>query len=91
MQIDITFDPVKNATNWFRHGVSLELARKISWPEVVSWVDERKDYREVREVGLVPIHGRMFCVVFTRRDDALRIISLRRANNREESRYAGSH
>jgi uncharacterized protein len=87
MQVEIDFDPVKDALNRIQHGVSLDLVREIAWDEIVSWVDERREYGEVREVGLAPIHGCMFCVVFTRRDSVLRIISLRRANNREESRY----
>lgn len=87
MHVDITFDPLKDALNRIQDGVSLELVREIAWDEIVSWVDERRNYGEVREVGLAPINGRMFCVVFTRRNSALRIISLRRANNREENRY----
>jgi len=46
-------------------------------------VDDRRDYGEVREVGYAPIRGRMFCVVLTWRNEARRIISLRRANKRE--------
>jgi uncharacterized DUF497 family protein len=88
MHFDITFDPLKDAINRIQHGVSLDLAREIAWSDAVSEVDERRDYGEVREVGFVPIRGRTFCVVFTRRSETLRIISLRRANEREVRRYA---
>jgi uncharacterized DUF497 family protein len=59
--------------------------------EVVLEVDDRRDYGEVREVGVMPIRGRMFCVVFTWRNDARRIISLRRANKREMRKYGSSN
>jgi uncharacterized DUF497 family protein len=88
MHFDITFDPLKDAINRIQHGVSLDLAREIAWDDAVLRVDERRDYGEVREIGVVPIRGRMFCVVFTLRNESRRIISLRRANDREIDRYA---
>jgi uncharacterized protein len=88
MLFDITFDPLKDAINRIQHGVSLDLAREIEWDDAEFEVDDRRDYGEVREVGVVPIRGRMFCVVFTRRDETRRIISLRRANEREVNRNA---
>lgn len=88
MHFDITFDPLKDAINRIQHGVSLDLAREIAWDDAVFEVDGRRDYGEVREIGFAPIRGRTFCVVFTRRNDALRIISLRRANKREVNRNA---
>jgi uncharacterized protein len=87
MHFDITFDPLKDAINRLQHGVSLELASEIVWKDVVLKIDERRDYGEVREVGYMPLRGRMFCVVFTRRTNARRIISLRRANKREIRQY----
>ncbi|SAK50608.1 hypothetical protein AWB75_01413 [Caballeronia catudaia] len=88
MYFDITFDPLKDAINRLQHGVSFELASEVVWSNVVLEVDDRRDYGEVREVGFVPIRGRMFCVVFTWRNNARRIISLRRANKREVRRHA---
>ncbi|BCQ25127.1 BrnT family toxin [Caballeronia sp. NK8] len=88
MHIDITFDPLKDAINRIQHGVSLDLAREIAWDDVVLEVDDRRDYGEVREVGYTPIRGRIFCVVFTWRNETRRIISLRRANDREVNRNA---
>ena len=83
----ITFDPEKNGANFAKHGVSLTLAREIDWSMVMAYVDTRKDYKEVREVGFYPINGRLYCVVFTQRGDAMRIISLRKASDREIDDY----
>ena len=87
MHFDITFDPLKDAINRLQHGVSLDLASEINWKGVVLREDARRDYGEVREVAYVALRGRTFCVVLTRRNDALRIISLRRANKREVREY----
>jgi uncharacterized protein len=87
MHVEITFDPVKDAVNRAQHGFSLEVARDIAWGDAICWNDERHDYGEVREVVLGPLFGRTFCVVFTRRNEVLRIISVRRANKREVKEY----
>jgi len=34
-----------------------------------------------------PLFGRLVVVVFTMRDDTIRIISMRKANTREQKRY----
>jgi uncharacterized protein len=83
----IVFDPAKDDANIASHGVSLELAARIDWPEVLVGVDDRRDYGELREIGYALIDARLYCVVFTQRAAILRIISLRKANNREIDRY----
>jgi uncharacterized DUF497 family protein len=51
------------------------------------WVDSRRDYGEIRQIGLVPINQRLYVVVFVDKKTERRIISLRKANNREYERY----
>lgn len=85
--MDITFDPAKNEINVAKHGVSLSLAGKLDWSEVMAYVDDRNDYREVREVGFGVIADRLYCVVFTQRGDSMHIISMRKANKREVKSY----
>ncbi|CRY45636.1 hypothetical protein AQ808_28955 [Burkholderia pseudomallei] len=85
--MDITFDPTKNKTNIAKHGVSLALAAQLDWSDVLSYVDDRRDYSEVREVGFGVIGDRLYCVVFTQRGDSMHIISMRKANKREAKSY----
>lgn len=81
--MDITFDPNKDASNIAKHGVSLAVAVEIDWSDVMSKPDTRHDYKELREIGFGLIGDRLYCIVFTQRDDAFHIISLRKANRRE--------
>lgn len=53
--------------------------------------DKRWDYGEDRFRALGAIEGRVFVVVYTKRDSVIRIISARRANRREVRRYEESH
>lgn len=85
--MEITFDPAKDAANTTKHGVSLMDAEKLNWDEALIEIDDRRNYGEVREVAYAPIAERLYYVVFTRRGDGLRIISLRKANQREFDYY----
>ncbi len=83
----IVFDPEKDATNLSKHGVSLAAAAELDWDAALAWIDDRADYGEQRIVALAPIGDRLFFVVYVDRDEARRVISLRRANRREVSHY----
>ena len=50
--------------------------------------DDRNDYGEPREIGIGFIGTRLHALVFTRRAPMIHIISLRKANDREEKKYA---
>ena len=88
--MNIIFDPVKDSGNIQKHGVSLADATLIEWDTAVTWPDVRHDYQEPRMIGLGYIKDRLFCVVFVDHADERRIISLRKANQREVKRYANT-
>ena len=50
--------------------------------------DAREDYSEPRFITLGKLDGRMVVMVWTPRGEARRIISMRKANEREQARYA---
>jgi uncharacterized DUF497 family protein len=85
--VRIVFDPEKDATNLSKHGVSLAAAAQLDWDAALAWIDDRADYGELRIVALAPIGDKLFFVAFVDRDEARRIISLRRANRREVNYY----
>ena len=83
----IEFDPVKDASNQAKHGLSLALADELDWESALVWVDDRFEYNEVRMIALAPKTEILYCVAFVDRAQARRIISLRRANRREVKHY----
>lgn len=85
------FDPDKDASNRAKHGVSLALAAELDWEAALVWVDERKDYGEMRMIALAPRTGMLYCLAFVDRGPVRRIISLRRANRREAQHYVQAH
>jgi len=70
-----------------KHGVSLGRAADMEIALVL--VDDRIDYGETRYRAFGLIDDEAYCLVFTIRDDAVRVISLRRAGEKEMQRYVG--
>lgn len=85
--MDLAFDPVKDAANRAKHGVSLADAARLNWDWLCCRPDGRRDYGELREIGFAPLGDRVYCVVFVQQGSTFRIISLRRANAREVHDY----
>ena len=81
------FDSNKDAINLAKHQLSLADAAKLDWMAALIWVDSRRDYGEIRQIGLVPINQRLYVVVFVDKKTERRIINLRKANNKEYERY----
>jgi uncharacterized DUF497 family protein len=67
--------------------LALSEAEYLEWHNMLSWIDKRKDYGEIRQIGLVPMRQRVYVVVFVDHKIKRRIISLRKANLRECERY----
>jgi uncharacterized DUF497 family protein len=86
----ITFDHTKDAANLIKHGCSLSDASLIEWETLWAKPDSRRDYGEPRQIGFAYLGLRLYCVIFTDRGDERRIISLRKANNREIKHYAST-
>lgn len=87
----ITFDEAKDALNNRKHGVPLSEAEKLEWDDALIWQDTRRDYGEARMVALCAIGERLYCVVYVDRNDARRVISLRKANNKERKFYVSNN
>jgi uncharacterized protein len=86
-KMKIEFDPAKNQRNITERGINFELAIDFNLATARIWTDTRYDYGEARFIALGYIGDRLHSMVFTVRCDILRVISLRKANNREVKRY----
>jgi uncharacterized DUF497 family protein len=84
----VSFDPEKSARNETLRGLSFALANDFDWSCALVVEDTREDYGEHRFQALGFIEAHLCMLVFTPRDGAVHVISLRRANQRERTRYA---
>ena len=87
MPLQIEFDPDKDARNLRLRGISLARAETLLQGFVVVRLDDRRDYGESRVVAIGEIAGVEFTCVYTRRGEAYRLISLRRASRKERDVY----
>lgn len=83
----IEFDPEKEARNREVHGISLKAAETLLTGRTLDRIDDRRNYGETRVIAIGEIGGVEYVCVYTRRGDALRPISLRRANRKERDAY----
>lgn len=83
----ISWDPAKEGANPAKHGLSLSLAGGVLDGEVQTRMDTRSDYGETRFVTYGYFDARLFVVVWVFRQETIRVISLRKANAREQRRY----
>lgn len=80
-------DPEKNARNRLERGVPLSLGFDVIDGAIVEFEDTRRDYGERRIVCFGDVCGRLFAFVYMVRASGPRIISVRKANAREQKRF----
>jgi uncharacterized protein len=81
--VKIEFDPEKDAINYDKHGINL--ARAVDFSDIIVVEDGR--YGEARFRLYGQIDGDWYCAAVTQREDAVRIINLRRAHSKEIKRH----
>ena len=81
------WDPAKNRSNFAKHGLHFADAELVFGGPCVSFVDDRFDYGEERFVTLGLLAGRLVTIAHVPRGEATRIISMRKANRREQKIY----
>ena len=82
------WDTKKAAQNVAKHGVPFEYATRVFLDtHRLDSEDTRRDYREERRLTLGKIEGRLFAVAYTTRGKVIRLISARKANEREKRKY----
>jgi uncharacterized protein len=84
----IEFDPAKSAKNLRERGVGFERFADMDLDTAINVEDTRQEYGERRLRVLGHIDGQLHAAVITPRGQMIRVISLRRANKREERAYA---
>ncbi|HVQ71311.1 MAG TPA: BrnT family toxin [Bradyrhizobium sp.] len=79
------WDEVKSNANLTKHGISFEDASEIFYEPVV--VKESSRNSEERWIAIGKSHDQIVTVIFTRREDLIRIISARRPRPDEKRAY----
>jgi uncharacterized DUF497 family protein len=86
-EMAIIFDPVKRDRALAERGLDFARCADIFAGEHVTAEDDRNDYGEQRYITVGWLEQRMIVVVWTQRSGDRRIISMRKANDREQKVY----
>lgn len=85
--MDITFDPDKRAKTLQERGLDFADAGLVFEEPHADIPDDRRDYGEERWITIGTLRDRMVVLVWTPRGADRRIISMRKANEREQKAW----
>ena len=83
----ITYDPDKCAKNVNDRALSFERASEFDFSSAKFWQDERKSYTEPRFVAIGYLDNRLHVLCFADTASGVRVISFRKANQREGDKH----
>jgi len=84
----IEFDVDKRNKTLQERGLDFNRATEIFVGRHFTAEDIREEYNEIRYITVGKLDDRMVVLVWTPRGEVRRIISMRKANEREQARYA---
>ena len=86
--MDFDWDPAKDTSNERKHGLRFSTVIAVFLDaRAVEFDVSRPEDNEVRRKAVGLIDGRLFTVVYSRRNGVIRIISGRRSNVQEARQY----
>ena len=85
--MEFEWDPARHERNLRERHIGLDAAALIFRGAVISWQDMRRDYGEVRMIGIGEANGEVLRVVFTVRGNVVRIITAWRAGRKDRQRW----
>ncbi len=85
--MNFEWDEQKNIKNQEKHGIRFEDAIVVFNYPMFKEIDDRFDYGEVRLIGIGKKMTVYFTIVYTEREERIRIISARRSHKKERLKY----
>jgi uncharacterized protein len=88
--MEFEWDEAKRRGALNRHGVDFADVVWLDFSNAITVADNRRDYSEERFITYGQLNGRMHVLCWTERNNRMRVISFRKANDREEKYYSTS-
>ncbi|WP_323120001.1 BrnT family toxin [Burkholderia alba] len=86
--MEIEFDPAKRDRTLAERGLDFTRAVEVFAGIHYTIEDAREDYGETRYITVGKLDDRMVIMVWTPRGEVRRLISMRKANEREQKHYS---
>jgi uncharacterized DUF497 family protein len=81
------WDETKRRSNIKRHGIDFVAAEIVFAGATLTLLDDRFDYGETRLQTFGLLNGEVVVITHTETDEAIRVISFRKASKNEEENY----
>ena len=88
--MDLEWDEEKRQKTISERGLDFADLARIDFDNALTFADHRKDYGESRYISFGHLDGRLCAFCWTARADRIRIVSMRKANDRERKKYMAS-
>lgn len=85
----VEWSEAKRESNLRKHSLDFGDARRVFGGPVISYEDDRFDYTEDSFISIGMLRTTVVVIAHTEREDAIRIISMRKATNYERRFYLG--
>lgn len=85
--MELSYDEAKRRITLAQRGLDFARANEIFDGAEFTWIDDRSDYGEVRYNTFGLLDRRLIALTWTIRNGTRRIISMRKANDREQAHY----
>ena len=85
--MELEWDEDKRQSSLLKHKLNFANVVDFEMGTAIHMPDVRSDYGETRFVSTGYLHGRLCVLCWTLRAGRLRVISLRKANDREQKSY----
>jgi uncharacterized protein len=86
--VQISYDPPKREWTLANRGLDFEDAKRVFEGLTAEAEDKRKDYGETRIVCFGLLDSRLVVIGYTPRGEDRHVFSMRKANDREQTRFA---
>lgn len=85
--MELEWDERKRIETRETRGLDFADLADYDWAAALDIEDVRDYGEERRRISVGELHGRLMVIVYTLRGDRVRVISMRKANNREKKAY----
>ena len=86
--MEISYDPVKRDATLTERGLDFDDAWQLFEPPPLTFEDDRFAYPEMRWITVGYLNDRMAMAAWVDAERGIRAISMRKANEREQKRFA---
>ena len=86
-RVKISYDQAKRDKTFAERGLDFDDAEQVFAGRTIDFIDDRRDYGEARWLSFGYLRQRLVVIVWTPRGGLRHIISMRKANGREQEKY----